>query len=222
MTNAAKPIAMKIFLFSIALLATSQSYSQKAIHLHDAAKSKEIEVYNREMTLLDEKSGIRLSKAEGEGVAWLQGIEFSDGIIEFDVRGEDLKQHSFVGIAFHGKDNETFDAIYLRPFQFKSNDDVLRSRSIQYISLPDFPWRTLREKSPGKYENAIDPSPDPNSWVRVKIIVKGTQISTYINGNKQASLVVEKATRLDHGRIGFYVADTSGGDFANITITKTD
>lgn len=36
-----------------------------------------------------------------------KGIEFSNGIIEFDVRGEDVIQHSFVGIAFHGK-GETY------------------------------------------------------------------------------------------------------------------
>ena len=84
-------------------------------------------------------------------MAWIKGIEFSDGIIEFDVRGEDLKQHSFVGIAFHGKDNATFDAVYLRPFQFKEESETLRNRAIQYISLPSFPWRTLREKFPNKY-----------------------------------------------------------------------
>lgn len=211
---------MKTFLFSIALFAIAQSYSQKTINLHDAVKNKKIEVFNRELTLIER--GINLNKAEGEGVAWLSGIEFSNGIIEFDVRGEDLKQHSFVGIAFHGKDNDTFDAIYLRPFQFKEKDEVLRSRSIQYISLPDFPWRTLREKFPTKYEAAINPSPDPNSWVRVKVVVKGNEISTFVNGNKQASLTNEKVTNLSSGRIGFYVADTSGGDFANITITKTD
>lgn len=215
---------MKTFFFSIALLVIAQSHSQKTINLHDAVKNKKIEVFNRELSLIDESShqGISLSKAAGEGVAWLSGTEFSNGIVEFDVRGENVKQHSFVGIAFHGKDNETFDAVYLRPFQFNEKDEVLRNRSIQYISLPDFPWRTLREKFPAKYEAGISPSPDPDSWVRVKVVVKGKEISTYINGNKQPSLTVEKVTNLHIGRIGFYVADTSGGDFANITITKTD
>jgi hypothetical protein len=194
------------------------------IDLHSLVKNKRIEVFNRRLTLINEPSyaGISLSKDEGEGIAWLKGVEFSNGILEFDVRGEDVQQHSFVGIAFHGRNNDTFDAIYLRPFQFRSDNEVLKKRAIQYISLPDFTWQTLREKSPGKYEASIQPAPDPNSWVRVKIVVKDKTISTYINGSKEPSLVVQKVTNLGTGAVGFYVADTSGGDFANITITKTD
>jgi hypothetical protein len=101
-------------------------------------------------------------------------------------------------------------------------DETLRSHGIQYISLPDFTWQVLREKFPGTYEQAVDPSPDPNDWVHVRIVIKGSTITTYINGNKEPTLVVEKLTNLSTGAIGFYVADTSGGDFANLTITKTD
>jgi hypothetical protein len=202
------------------------SYAQNtnAIDLYDAVKNNKIEVVNRKLTLINEEArlGIRLSKEYGEGIAWLKGIEFSNGIIEFDVRGEDVKQHSFVGMAFHGKDNATYDAIYLRPFQFREKDEVLRSHSIQYISLPDYTWRVLRAKFPNVYENSIQQDLEPNGWVRVRIEVKDTTVSVYINGSKEASLVVKKVTNSSTGHIGFYVADTSGGDFANIRITKTD
>lgn len=213
--------AMGAFVF---LLISSFLQTPQTIDLHSLVKNKGIEVYNRKLTLINETSylGISLSKDEGEGIAWLKDIEFSNGILEFDVRGEDVQQHSFVGIAFHGKNNDTFDAIYLRPFQFRSDNETLKKRAIQYISLPDFTWQKLREKAPGKYEAAIQPAPDPNSWVRVKIVVKGKTISTYINGSKEPSLLVEKVTAIGTGAVGFYVADTSGGDFANITITKTD
>ncbi|HKO79801.1 MAG TPA: family 16 glycoside hydrolase [Chitinophagaceae bacterium] len=209
----------------LALISISSfSQSPLAIDLHNSVKNKNIQVFNRELSLISEEShsGIRLSKNEGEGVAWLKGIEFSNGVLEFDVRGEDVKQHSFVGIAFHGKNDSTFDAIYLRPFQFKEKDEILKSRAIQYISLPDFTWRKLREKFPNKYEHSIQPAPDPNSWVRIRVVIKDSTITTYINGSKEPSLVVQKVTNLSSGSIGFYVADTSGGDFANITITKTD
>ena len=133
-----------------------------------------------------------------------------------------MKQHSFVGIAFHGQNNSTFDAVYLRPFQFRAQDEISRNKDIQYISLPDFTWRILREKFPGKYEHSVEPAPAPNAWVRVRIVIKDYTVSTYINGNNEPSLVVEKINHVNAGSIGFYVADTSGGDFANITITKTN
>lgn len=200
-------------------------FSQKpeTLDLHKLVRNSGLEAFNREITLIKDGSykGVRLSKDEGEGVAWLKGVEFSNGTIEFDVRGEDVMNHSFVGLAFHGQDNATFDAIYLRPFRFKDQTEELRSHGIQYISLPNFPWRTLREKFRNKYEHSVDPSPDPNSWIKVRIVIDGSKVTTYVNGNSQPCLEVEKVTHVTTGSIGFYVADTSGGDFANITITKT-
>lgn len=206
------------------MLLCPHAFPQGPIDLHEAFAKGDIQAYNRQVDLLAEKgrSGIRLSKAYGEGVAWLRGVEFSNGTIECDVRGEDVQQHSFVGIAFHGANDSTFDAIYLRPFRFRETADSLRSRQLQYISLPEFTWRRLRARSPGIYEHSIDPSPDPNAWVHVRIVVRDQMISAFINDEQQPSLEVKKVTNLHAGRVGFYVADTSGGDFANIRITPLD
>ena len=214
----------KLIILFLTILSNS-AFSQSVMKpdLHKLVQTNGIEVYNRKLNLITEASykGISLSKDQGEGIAWIKGIEFSEGIIKVDVRGEDVKQHSFVGVAFHGKDNKTFDAIYLRPFQFLETDESLRSHGIQYISLPDYTWRALRENYPDKYEHAIEPAPDPDSWVNVRIVIKDFTISTYINGNLHPALVVKKLTLLTIGAIGFYVGDRSGGDFANLSITKT-
>lgn len=204
--------------------ATGVAQNKQAYDLYKHATSKELQVYNRELTLISENNirGIRLSKAYGEGIAWVNNLEFSEGTIEFDVRGEDTKQHSFVGIAFHAVNDSTFDAVYLRPFQFRETNETLRSHGIQYISLPEFTWRVLRAKFPDRYEHAVEPAPDPNGWVHVRLEIKGNTIRTFIDGNSQPALVVEKLTAVTSGRLGFYVADTSGGDFANLVVTKTN
>jgi hypothetical protein len=213
-----------IFLAIVVLFTPAFSQRTMIIDLHKLVKENGIEVVNRELTLVNEPdhSGIRLSKAYGEGIAWVKGIDFSNGILEFDVRGENVKQHSFVGIAFHGRNDSTYDAVYLRPFQFKEHDAVLKNRMIQYIALPQFTWRKLREQFPTKYEHSIEPAPDPDSWVRIRMVIKGSTVSTYINDSREPSLVIEKVSDSANGMIGFYVADTSGGDFANLTITKTN
>jgi hypothetical protein len=64
--------------------------------------------------------------------------------------------------------------------------------------------------------------PDPGSWVHVRVVVMDTAISVFINGASDASLVVKSLGQNKKGTVGFYVADTSGGDFANLKITKTD
>ena len=202
---------------------TSIAQKPIALDLQKAAQHHKIDVYNRVLTLINEDGyqGIRLSKDYGEGVAWMKGITFSSGTLEFDVRGENIKQHSFVGIAFHGQNDSTYDAIYLRPFHFYAEDQVSQDRMIQYISLPVFTWRKLRAESPGQFEHRIVPPPAPNAWMHVRIEVTATTISTYINGSATPSLVVQPPIILPPGRVGFYVADTSGGDFANLKITPT-
>jgi hypothetical protein len=208
------------------LLHAAASFAQKS-EVFDVQKlsvQNGLEVYNRQLTPVNEETykGIRLSKDLGEGVAWIKGMEFSEGIIEFDVRGENVKQHSFVGLAFHGVNDSTFDAVYFRPFHFKEESDVLKKRRVQYISLPIHTWRALREQFPGKYENDVTPAPDPDSWFKVRIVIKRTTVSVFVNGKKEACLIAEKLTSVKNGKIGFYVADTSGGDFANFVITKTE
>jgi len=190
--------------------------------LHQLLKDNKISVYNRDVNTIQEYKykGIKLSKNEGEGMAWIDDFDFSNGIIEFDVRGENVKQHSFVGLAFHGVDNDTFDAVYLRPFQFKESDPKLRRRSIQYISLPEFTWRKLRELFPEKYENEVISAPDPDSWIKMRVVIDGSLISVFIDNDTKPVLILTKLTSTKSGKLGFYTGDTSGGDFANLKVMK--
>lgn len=214
-----------LLLFLLAWM-THTAYAQgpRKIDLPDAVARDQVTVVNRELTLLheDHYPGIRLSKAFGEGLAWIKGVDFSNGTIEFDVRGEDVKQHSFVGIAFHGQNDSTYDAVYLRPFHFLTQDTILQKRMIQYISLPEFTWRKLRAEHPNTFENSISPISDPNGWVHMRIVVKDATVTAYVNHNPTPSLVVQKVTATNSGAMGFYVADTSGGDFANLVIKRVE
>jgi len=90
------------------------------------ADAKSLTLTNRSASrLIDSaRNGVRVSEGPGEGVGFLPGIEFANGVIEFDVRGKDLAQQSFVGVAFHGVDATSYDAIYFRPFNFKATDPV--------------------------------------------------------------------------------------------------
>ncbi len=85
---------------------------------------KDVEVSNRSASNLSDgtRRGLHLSESPGDGVAYLRGVEFSTGTIECDIKGKDVQGQSFVGIAFHGVDSTTYDAIYFRPFNFKTPD----------------------------------------------------------------------------------------------------
>lgn len=184
-------------------------------------ENKNLEPFNRELSSFseDSKRGIRFSKSANDGIAWLKGVEFSNGTIELDIRGKDLFQQSFVGVAFHAMDNETLDAIYFRPFNFQSTDPVRKIHAVQYISHPDNTWSVLREKQNGKYEKAVIPSPNGNEWFHVRIVIKNPGVSVYVNGNPESCLSIDKLNIRKTGKIGLWVGNNSDGDFANLQIT---
>jgi len=106
-----------------------------------------------------------VSESPGDGVAYVEGLEFTKGTIECDVRGKDIQQQSFVGVAFHGVDGTSYDAIYFRPFNFRTKDPARRAHAVQYISHPTYTWQKLRAEQPGRYEQPVNPVPDPNEWL---------------------------------------------------------
>jgi len=184
--------------------------------------NKTLLVFNRTASSLTDGSrkGIRMSESEGDGVAYLPGIEFADGTIELDVRGKDVQQQSFVGVAFHGVDATTYDAVYFRPFNFETDDPARRIRAVQYVSHPTYTWQKLRTEQPGQYEKPVNPVPDPNGWFHVRIVVASPKVSVFVDEGKEPALVVNQLSRRKKGLIGLWVGNTSGGDFANFKIVE--
>ena len=150
---------LKYYLIIILFLHCGTSFSQTTTP--DLTDSTQWQVVNRKATVFNEggKKGIRFNEVEGSGMMMLNGSNFSNGIIEVDIKGSSKMQQSFVGVAFHQKDRATYDAIYFRPFNFKSDDTLRRKHAVQYISMPDNDWEKLRSTFPDKYENKLSLHP---------------------------------------------------------------
>lgn len=176
---------------------------------------------NRVVTSFTEKArkGIRFSENMEHTVAWFEGLKFSNGIIELDIKGRDSLQKSFVGVAFHGANDSTFDAVYFRPFNFQATDSVRSIHAVQYVSKPVYTWNKLRAERNGVYEKAVHPAPNPNEWFHVKIVVRYPSVRVFVNGSDKPSLSVEQLSERKTGRIGLWVGEFSNGDFANAYIT---
>jgi hypothetical protein len=155
------------------------------------------------------------------GYAWLKDISFSKGTIDVDLRGKNAFLKSFLGIAFHGINDNTYDVVYFRPFNFKNEDTTRRKWSVQYMSLPDYDYDKLRKAHPLVYENAVTPVPNPDDWFHVMIVIDDDFVAVYVNHSATASL---KAPLLNHnktGEIGLwsYIPGVNG-DFANLVIKE--
>ena len=172
--------------------------------------------------MIEQENGtqVQFNGQENDGVAWLKKFEFNNVIIEVDIKGKDVQGNSFVGVVFRGVDVNTFDAVYFRPFNFMSNDSVRRNHSVQYVSHPEYSRHKLRNEHLGKYENAVNPVPDPNKFFHAKIVVEKPRVSVFVNDAAKPCLVVNELSDRTGGWIGLWAGNYSDGTFANLKIIK--
>lgn len=160
--------------------------------------------------------------------AKIKGIDFRNGTIELRVLSRLLLNapelaRGFIGIAFRMKDsNSKFESIYIRPTNGRANNQLRRNRSIQYFSFPGYKFDRLRKEAPGEYESYADMA--LNEWIKLKIVVKGTQAKLFINDNKQPSLIVNdlKHGANASGAIGLWIDVGTEGFFSDLKIQKSD
>jgi hypothetical protein len=154
------------------------------------------------------------------GMALVEGLDFAEGTIDVDLKGKGKFQTSFVGVAFGVADGKTFEAVYFRPFNFLRDDKAYRARAVQYVAWPDHPWEKLRKETPGAYESAVNPVPDPAGWFHARVEVTRKKVSVFVNEAKQPCLVVDRLASREGGRVGLWV-DSRDGAFANLKIVPT-
>ena len=221
LTMRASAVVLGALVLRIASSAESmQSAAPQQIDLAERLTAGKLRVVNREVTAVQgNPRAVHLSEKEGNGIAWIDGSDFSQGTIEVDVRGRDVLQRSFVGIAFHGKDENSYEAVYLRPFNFRSDDATRRQHAVQYMALPDYDWPRLRKEFPEEFENPVDASITPTDWVPLRIVVKAKTVEVYVGPVKSPSLEARKLGQLDRGMVGLWTGNGSDGDFANLRIT---
>ncbi|MGH8247087.1 MAG: family 16 glycoside hydrolase [Gammaproteobacteria bacterium] len=214
---------MRLQLAVLLAAALAAAPQEKSItpDLSKAAEGQGWKVEGRKVSAFeaDGKKAIRFDKSPGQGIAWSPEVEFAEGTIELDLKGEDRPQQSFVGVAFRVVDEKTHDAVYFRPFNFKTPDDARRIRAVQYVSHPQFPWPKLRQEKPGVFEKAVNPVPDPNGWFHARIVVEKRRVSVFVNDAREPCLVVEELSDRKGGQVGLWVGEGSGGEFANLKVT---
>src|SRR5262245_36188619 len=185
-----------------------------------------------EAALLNGKKGVKLAyppdaprtQTEVDQLAWLDGVEFSNGVIEAEIAGAPAPgagegARGFVGIAFRVQpDNRTYDAFYVRPTNGRAEDQVRRNHSTQYISHPDWPWNRLRKETPERYESYVDLM--PGTWTRVKIDVRGDKARLFVHDGEQPVLIVNdlKSGAGAKGGVALWLGLGAVAHFRNLTI----
>jgi hypothetical protein len=208
----------RLFLTGLALLiaATQLSAQQtRKINLVKAGKDGLLETYlPNQVTPVEMKDKQAIAV---KGIVWLKDISFKDGQIDVDLRGKNVLQQSFLGIAFHGKDTGRYEVVYFRPFNFGSVDTLRRKHAVQYMSMPDHPWYQLRKDQPLAYESAVQPVPGPEEWFHATIVIRDGWVMVYVNHAQAPSLKIKELGNYRNGKIGLWT-DGLPGEFANLAL----
>lgn len=213
---------LNVLVFFLSMfLYSKETYAQNTVNINlFDLQNNEIQAANRVMAFENsgDKKYLSLSRERGDCLIWLPVEDFQNGTIEIVMRGINEFQRSFIGIAFHGTDDSTYEAVYCRPFNFLASDSIRRIRAIQYVSHPTYTWEKLRTEQSGIFEKEIIDPPDPGGWFTMKLVIDDKNIKAFINSHDTPSLVVEKLNDINSGRTGIFVADNSGGDFESVKI----
>ena len=167
---------------------------------------------------------IERTQQYAQGLVWIEGLDFSNGVIEAEIAGALApgaggEARGFVGIAFRvQEDLKTYDAFYLRPTNGRAGDQERRNHSAQYISHPEWPWDRLRKEAPSKYESYVDLV--SGEWTKIRIEVDGQRARLYVHGNEQPTLIVNDVkSGLDaSGRVALWLEPGTVAHFRNLTV----
>ncbi|MPY86785.1 MAG: hypothetical protein GEU99_02575 [Luteitalea sp.] len=208
----------------------------------ESAAGLELHDVTAEPATLDGKKGLRVTlseetarrlermtpeeRAQLKQLARIEGLDFSNGIIEAEIAGAPEPgafegARGFVGIVFRLQDdNRTYDEFYLRPTNGRAEDQERRNHAVQYISSPDWPWFRLRKETPSKYEAYVDLV--PGEWTKVKIEVRGAQARLYVHDNDQPTLIVNdvKSGPDANGAVALKIGPGTIAHFRNLTVER--
>lgn len=213
-----------------AMLSVFATVQAQSTSLDSPDQLKQINVKVETVTFKGRKAlRVRDAAPAGSGdegrLVVLPKTDFQDGVIEVDLTGEPGPNASetargFVGIAFRlAADQSRFECIYLRPTNGRAEDQVRRNHSVQYISIPGFPWPLLRKDFPEKYETYVDLV--AGEWTRVKIEVRGEKARLYVNGVEQPTMLVNDLKQgQSKGSVALWIGPGTLAHFSNLRISQ--
>lgn len=211
----------KLLMAGILCMCTVISHGQQKVNLAKEHKKDRVEAINRTITPYDKApDALEMSAAEGDGLGILKELEFENGTIEVELLGENNPGKSFIGIAFNIQDEETYEAVYFRPFNFVATEQARKDHMVQYIHHPIYTWYKLREERTGEFENEIVPPPDPDKWFKAKIVVSEKEVQVYVNDLPESVLEVDRLAKPGSHKIGLWTGNGSSGRYRNLKLTE--
>ena len=208
----------KILLVALLFIGSS-SLAQQQINLSTKLDKEEIKEVNRTISHYgDVHEAVEMNAYNSDGLGILEDITFTEGIIEVELLGENDPGKSFIGIAFNIQDNETYEAVYFRPFNFVATEQIRKEHMVQYIFHPEFTWRKLREERTEEFENEIANPPNPDAWFKAIIKVDAEKVEVFVNEMTDPVLTIDRLATSTSKKIALWTGYGASGRFRNLVL----
>lgn len=143
------------------------------------------------------------------GRLWLDDVDFSDGVIEFDVAYEE--RQGFIGPIWRAENDRHFEEIYFRSHLSGKPD------AVQYTPVENgnSAWQIFSD------ENALAAIDQKfGDWNHVKVVVKDDKADFYFNSNTPQLHIPDLKTDIGTGGVGLRVSGRGGmtAYFSNFAI----
>jgi hypothetical protein len=147
--------------------------------------------------------------ALARGRLWRDGVDFADGVVEFDVAYQE--EMVFIGAAWRAESDDRFEEMYFRG-HLNNKPDALQYTPVEHgLSA----WQIFSDA------NAIAPvSQRFGAWNNVKIVVEGGRADIYFNSEAPVLHVPDLKTGLERGLVGLRHSGAGAGPayFSNIAV----
>jgi hypothetical protein len=187
-----------LFLMMLFTLLLNKTYSQQEIipfesDRWDKSKAKPDDFLGRKCLM---------------GIATLKDVEFTNGVIEFDLAV--TGQRSYPGVIFRSKGRDEYERIYIRPHLSRVFENVVQYEGT-FNGLDS--WQLYYGS--GKTASAEFPA---NKWFHVKIEVKDAQARLYISDMEiQVLTITELAHGVSKGTLGVWGPMDGSAYFSNFS-----
>ena len=182
---------------------------------------------NRQVTLASEdgRTLLRLDEREGDGVAWWPDLVMADGTIEVDIRGKDVMQRSFVGVASTGWTRRpTTRSIFAH--SISGRPTRLAARGLfSTLRIPTHTGTASRGTA-RCLRHAVLPS-DPTQWFHARIVVASqhacacTEVTSLVAGSEAVEHQEDRLGRFVGGerlRRGIRGLESGAGSIALLAL----
>ncbi|WP_346858523.1 hypothetical protein [uncultured Draconibacterium sp.] len=196
----------KIFVFLFLLISTNLCFAQSGT-LNVDFSSENWKTFGA-AAVQEFESEVSTSVSDGVGIAYLDGVNFQNGVIECDLYSPSPK--AYLGIAFRIGSLTNFECIYFQPHTSGKRD------AVQYD--PIFNMSATWQLYNGESYQAVADIPT-KKWFHVKIELKGDFAKVYLHNNPVEALTVKLKHDLHPGNVGVYSYHPA--IFKNLKITKS-